>query len=171
MSILPVRLFGDPVLRKHAEPVEDIDATIAALVKNMYVTQARQKGIGLAAPQVGLSRRLFVVDTTELITAGSSSAYLNPELIGTYGEVVYEEGCLSFPGIHLDICRPRQIGLRFVDLEGKEHTLDADGILARIILHELDHLEGRLFIDMLPEEAQKQVVALLRERGVIATGP
>jgi len=171
MSVLPVRLYGDPVLRGPTEPVGNIDTTIATLVRNMHATQAQQGGIGLAAPQVGLSRRLFVVDISSVERGSSPAVYINPEIIGTYGEVVDEEGCLSFPGIHLDVRRARQVGLRYLDLDGRERTLDADGLLARVVLHEFDHLEGRLFVDTLTEEARADVLILLREQGIYSSGP
>lgn len=159
------------MLRQPADPLTNINATIRTLVKNMYATQARQNGIGLAAPQVGLSRRLFVVDTTEVVREGSAAVFINPEIIGTHGTIVCEEGCLSFPGIHLDIPRPRQVGVRYLDLEGEEHTLEAEGILARIILHEYDHLEGKLFVDTLTAEARERIAALLRNKGDLAAQP
>jgi len=171
MAILPVRIYGDPFLRKRADKLENIDAAIVSLVKNMYATQAKQKGIGLAAPQVGLSRRLFVVDTSEMIKGGSPAAFVNPEIIGTNGTAVYEEGCLSFPGIYFDVRRPLQVGIRYLDLEGNEHTLEADGVAARIILHEYDHLDGRLFIDLLTEESRRNIENLMRQKGIIPAKP
>ena len=167
MAILPVRIYGDPILREHAEPVDNIDGTIDALVKNMFATAVKQKGLGLAGPQVGLSRRLFIVDTTEVVKNGSPAAFINPEIIGAHGEAIYEEGCLSFPGIFFDVHRARQVGLRYLDLEGKENIIEADGVLARVILHEFDHLDGHLFIDSLSENGREKIERVLRERGII----
>jgi len=171
MAILPVRIYGDPLLRKRAERLENIDAATDSLVENMYATLAKQNGIGLAAPQVGLSRRLFVADTSPVIERGSRAVFINPEIIGTDGDAVYEEGCLSFPGIYFDLHRPRRVGIRYLDLQGNEHNLEANGVLARIILHEFDHLEGRLFIDLLTEEAREKIKKLMRQRNIIPAKP
>jgi len=171
MAVLPVRIYGDPVLRLPTAPLESIDGTIDTLVRNMYATQVKQKGIGLSGPQIGLSRRLFTVDTTELVKDGRPQAFINPEITGTDGEAVYEEGCLSFPGVYFDVRRPRKVGLRYIDLEGNEQAIEADGVLARIILHEFDHLEGRLFIDTLSEEGLIRIEGIMRQRGIIPAQP
>jgi len=171
MAVLPVRIYGDPVLREPTAPLESIDGTIDTLVRNMYATQIKLKGIGLSGPQVGLSRRLFTVDTTELVKDGGPQSFINPEIIGTDGEAVYEEGCLSFPGVYFDVRRPRKVGLRYLDLEGNEQAIEADGVLARIILHEFDHLEGRLFIDTLSEEGRIRIEEVMRQRGIIPAQP
>ena len=171
MAILPVRIYGDPLLRKRAERLENIDAAIDSLAKNMYATLAKQNAIGLAAPQVGLSRRLFAADTSPVIEGGSRAVFINPEIISTDGEAIYEEGCLSFPGIYFDLHRPRRVGIKYLDLDGSEHNLEANGVLARIILHEFDHLEGRLFVDLLTEEAREKIKKLMRQRNIIPAKP
>jgi len=168
MAVLPVRIYGDAVLRQIARPVAEIDAAIHTLVKNMFATLREQKGIGLAAPQVGLSTRLFVMDPTDVASVGQPTVLINPEIIGSHGETIYQEGCLSFPGIYFDVCRPRHVGVRYFDLDGKECTIEDDGILARIILHEHDHLEGRLFVDTLNGQGRRTVEAALREKGIIS---
>jgi peptide deformylase len=167
MAILPVRIYGDPVLRQHAERLTDIDGSVSTLVKNMLATMKKQKGIGLAAPQVGLNKRLFVIDASEVTEEEYPPALINPEIIGTHGEAIYEEGCLSFPGVYFDVRRPRQVAVRYRDLDSKEHTIEDNGILARIILHEYDHLEGRLFIDLLTEQERRNVESLMRQKGII----
>jgi peptide deformylase len=167
MAVLPVRIYGEPVLRQPTAPLDSIDGAIHTLVQNMYATQVKQKGIGLSGPQVGLSRRLFTVDTTEFIKDGGPAVFINPEILGTDGEAVYEEGCLSFPGIYFDVRRPRTVGLRYLDLAGNEQVVEADGVLARIILHEFDHLEGRLFIDTLNEEGRIRIEGIMQQRGII----
>ena len=171
MAVLPVRIYGDSALRQTAKPLADIDGATSTLVKNMLATLKKQKGLGLAAPQVGLSVRLFVMDVSELTDIGEPTALINPEIIGTHGEAIYQEGCLSFPGVYFDVRRPRQVGARYRDLDGKEHTIEDNGILARIILHEYDHLEGRLFIDLLTEQERRNVESLMRQKGIIPAKP
>lgn len=171
MAVLPVRIYGDSALRQTVKPLADIDGATSTLVKNMLATLKKQKGIGLAAPQVGLSVRLFVMDASELTDIGEPTALINPEIIGTHGEAIYQEGCLSFPGVYFDVQRPRQAGVRYRDLDGKEHTIEDNGILARIILHEYDHLEGRLFIDLLTEQERRNIESLMRQKGIIPAEP
>ncbi len=166
MAILPVRIYGDAVLREITTPVQNIDETINALATNMFATQAAQRGIGLAAPQVGLRLRMFTADTTELVKDGGKYVFINPEIIDTAGSAVYEEGCLSFPGVYFDVRRPKKAGIRYYDLNGSEHELETDGVLARIILHEYDHLDGRLYIDTLDDAGKEKVEESLRERGL-----
>lgn len=167
MAVLPVRIYGDPALRQKARPLVDIDSATHALVKNMLATLKKKKGIGLAAPQVGLNMRLFVVDAAEVADCGPPIALINPEIIGTYGEAIYQEGCLSFPEVYFDVQRPRHAGIRYLDLDGNTQTLEDNGVLARIILHEYDHLEGRLFIDFLTEQERQTVESQLRQKGII----
>lgn len=165
--IFPIVAYGDPVLRKVArniEPNENID--LPKLVENMYETMYDSSGIGLAAPQVGLSLRLFVVDGTPLTEAhdddeedreidpsleGFKKAFVNPQIIGQAGEKwAFEEGCLSIPGIRADVYRPETLTIKYHDLDWNEHTETYEGMAARIIQHEYDHLEGKLFTDYLP---------------------
>lgn len=167
MAILPVRIYGDPVLREPCVKVETIDGDILVLVKNMHATVQKHKGLGLSAPQVGLHKRLFVVDTTEFEQNGISAALINPEITGTFGEAIYEEGCLSFPGIYIDVRRPRNVGVRFTDDQGREQNREVDGVLARVVLHEFDHLDGKLFIDLLTEDDRQKIETLMQRKGII----
>ncbi|HYV97530.1 MAG TPA: peptide deformylase [Gemmatimonadaceae bacterium] len=145
MSLLPVRVLGDPILRRIADPVRGIDDDLRRLVDNMFETMYAAKGIGLAAPQVGVNARLFVTDV-----AGARYALINPELVTAEGPLeLGEEGCLSIPEIFGDIRRPAQVRMSGTTLGGDLITVDATELLGRCMLHELDHLNGRLFIDHL----------------------
>ena len=147
MAERPIVLFGDPVLREKAQPVEEVDRGIKDLVAEMIATLKKAKGLGLAAPQVGESKRIFLIDISAIELTESMRVFINPKILETSGEVLMEEGCLSFPGIYQKIVRPEVVRIEATDLEGKKFTMRADGMLARAILHEYDHLEGKLFID------------------------
>lgn len=149
MAARPIVIYGDPVLREKAEPVIEIDRDTKNLVRDMITTLQEANGLGLAAPQVGASRRIFIADLSALDLAESLRVFINPEILETSGEVVLEEGCLSFPGIYQKISRPEHVKVRATDLEGNLFELEVSGMLARVILHEFDHLEGKLFIDYL----------------------
>jgi len=149
-KILPIRVFGDPVLRKKTEPVTDIDAKIDKLAKGMIASLDRARGLGLAAPQVGFLKSLCIINLPLLDERIKKPLVLiNPEIKSREGEVCYEEGCLSFPGIYVELTRPKKIVLTGIDLNGKEVEYEASDILARVFLHETDHLNGVLFIDHL----------------------
>ncbi len=149
MAVKPIVIYGDPVLREKAEPVNEINREIKDLVADMIATIQDANGLGLAAPQVGVSKRLFIVDLSAIDLAESLRVFINPEILESTGEVVLEEGCLSFPGIYQKITRPEIIKVRATDLEGNLFEMEASGMMARAILHEFDHLEGKLFIDYL----------------------
>ncbi len=144
----PIVIYGEPVLREKTKPVEQIDQGVKELVADMMATLRQAKGLGLAAPQVGSTTRLFILDLSGLDLTESIRVFINPEIVETSEEdVVMEEGCLSFPGIYQKISRPKRVKVKALDLDGKEFTLEADEMLARAIQHEYDHLEGVLFID------------------------
>ena len=147
MAVIPIRIYGDPVLRQQANPVEDINGTLAALAHNMAETMFEDRGIGLAAPQIGQPMRLIVVDFSLGQDRQHVVAMINPQIIGEEGEEVHEEGCLSIPGIYGDVTRAAQIGVRFLDINGSPHELECKGLGARVVLHETDHLNGVLFVD------------------------
>lgn len=160
--IFPIVAYGDPVLRKVARPIEKDEINLPELVENMYQTMYDSSGIGLAAPQVGKSIRLFVVDGTPLnededeedkdpSLEGFKKVFINPQILEEEGdEWAFEEGCLSIPGIRADVYRPEKIKIKYRDLDWKEHVEEYDNMAARIIQHEYDHLEGKLFTDYLP---------------------
>jgi peptide deformylase len=151
--ILPIYAYGQPVLRKKATEVPPNDPDLLQLIADMFETMYAAKGVGLAAPQVGKGIRLFVIDTTQLDKAGEvpkgiKSAFINARLLDENGDPwLYEEGCLSIPDIHVEIERLPTLRLRYWDEKGKEHTTTFEGVNARVIQHEYDHIEGVLFID------------------------
>lgn len=136
--------YGDPVLEEKAQPVAEFDEKLKSLVADMFEAMRRDRGIGLAAPQVGVSSRVFVTD----VEGDGQRVFVNPEIIMTSPEVSeYEEGCLSFPGLYFTVKRPATVKVQAFTEKGKPFTVDAEGLLARVVLHEFDHLEGKLFID------------------------
>ena len=151
--ILPIYLYGQPVLRRPTEDLEDGELNVKELVANMYETLTAAEGCGLAAPQVGLSKRLFVVDGNELAEdypecVGFKQAFINPEIIEESEETsVYSEGCLSLPGISENVVRPKTITIRYLDEDFNEHEDTFTDFKARIVLHEYDHLEAHVFTD------------------------
>ena len=161
-----VRVFGDPVLRKVAAEIDDVDGKLVKLVDDMLETMYAEPGIGLAAPQVGVGRRLFVYDIGE-----GPEAIVNPVIAESRGEWVYEEGCLSVPGLYWEIVRPKEIHLTGYDLDGNEVSVEADELLARLFQHELDHLDGVMLIDHLDDATRKAAMRLLREKFVDAAPP
>lgn len=146
-DLVKVRLYPDPVLRERAGPVTQFDPTISSLIERMAQTMYDSKGVGLAAPQIGVSLRVVVADVGEGLTA-----VVNPEIVEDNGEESMEEGCLSVPGAQVEIPRTRSIVVKGLDGEGRELTLRAENLLARVIQHEVDHLNGVLIIDSIPGE-------------------
>lgn len=149
MPIRKIVTYGHPVLEKQAEPVSQIDGEIVDLARDMVLTMHAAPGIGLAAPQVSVSRRVITVDLSVGENPDDLIILVNPELLATEGEEVSEEGCLSVPGIHENVKRPVRVRIRGLDLTGKEKVMDATGQLARVFCHEIDHINGRLFIERL----------------------
>lgn len=145
MSVREVRTLGDPVLRTPGRPVETIDDEIRQLVDDMVETMHAYEGIGLAAPQVGVSLRVFVYDLRE--SDAESGALINPEIIAHSGRVKESEGCLSIPELTEVVERAADVVVRGMDREGEEVTIEASGLLSRCLQHEVDHLDGVLFID------------------------
>ncbi len=153
-----IRLFGDPVLRQQTSAVTDIDGRLARIVEDMVPVLHRAEGLGLAAPQVGVQKRFFVYDMGE-----GPRTLINPVIEESEGEWVYNEGCLSVPGMSFEIVRPRTIHLTGIDLEGNEVSIEADDLLARLFQHELDHLDGVLLLDHLDKATRKQALRTWRE--------
>ena len=145
MSPYRIRIVGDPVLRQKATEVADIDDALVRLTGDMAVTMYEAPGIGLAAPQIGVQKRFFVYDTE------------------SDGEWYYDEGCLSVPGLYFEICRPKQIHVTGIDLDGNEVSFEADELFSRLIQHELDHLDGVLLLDHLEADQRKQAKKAVRE--------
>ncbi len=150
MAVLPIITLPDPVLRKISDPVERVDDAVVKLMDDMLETMYAAPGVGLAAPQVGVLRRVVVIDTAEDDEQPNPIVMANPELIALGSETrVHEEGCLSIPDVRVEIERPSTVTVRYIDRHGKERELAADGLLATAIQHEIDHLDGQLIIDFL----------------------
>ena len=155
-----IRLFGDPVLKQKAAEITDVDGNLARLAEDMIVTLHEAAGLGLAAPQVGVQRRLFVY---HLQDEPDAKVIINPTISEARGEWTYEEGCLSVPGLSWEIVRPKEVHLTGYDLDGNEVSLEADEITARLFQHELDHLDGVLLLERLDPDTRKQALRTLRE--------
>ena len=160
MAPYAIRIVGDPVLRQKAAEVTDINGKIAKLVEDMIPTMYEAAGLGLAAPQIGVQKRLFVYD---LHDDEGPKVLINPTISEARGEWVYEEGCLSVPGLHWEIVRPKEVHLTGYDLDGNEVSFEADELLARLFQHELDHLDGKLLLDLLDDDQRKQAMRTMRE--------
>lgn len=162
MALRKIRIFGDPVLEKTSKPVKNVTPRIKILAGDMLETMYHDNGVGLAAPQVGILKRMFVVDVDRV----NSYVFINPEILETSGEQTGEEGCLSLPGKCGNVTRPNYVKVRATDLSGKVFEMEAEGLLARAILHENDHLDGVLYTSHLDgplydvndyvEEAEKE---------------
>jgi peptide deformylase len=162
MAVLRIRKLGDPVLREKARPVERFDASFRRLVDDMFETMYAAPGVGLAAPQVGVSLRLFVYDDGE----GNTGAVANPELSDLESEERRDEGCLSIPGPFYPTVRSLRATVRGLDVEGRPLELMGEGLVARIFQHETDHTDAVLYIDRLPPEGRREVMRMLREHEV-----
>ncbi|KAA6440218.1 peptide deformylase [Dyadobacter flavalbus] len=163
--IYPIVAYGDPILRKPTQFIEKDALDLKKLSEDMFETMHAANGVGLAAPQIGMNIRVFVVDGTpfsekddededdepDLSLTDFKKTFINPEVLEEYGEEwAFEEGCLSIPGIRGDVYRPESLKIRYRDTDWNEHTEEYSGMAARIIQHEYDHLLGKLFVDYLP---------------------
>jgi peptide deformylase len=149
MPVLKILTYGAPVLTRVAEPVKKIDQDIIDLAHSMVATMHAAPGIGLAAPQVNVSQRLITVDLSVGEKPEELIILINPVLLEKEGEAISEEGCLSVPEIQEKVKRPARVRVKGMDLQGEENIIDASGLLARVFCHEIDHINGRLFIDNL----------------------
>ena len=148
MTILPVIIAPDPRLKVTCPPIERVDDDVRRLMDDMLETMYRVPGIGLAAPQIGVHRRVIVVDATQKDEDPAPMKLANPELVWASDELgTYEEGCLSLPEYYADVTRPNRVRVRFLDYEGEIREIEAEGVLATCIQHEMDHLDGILFVD------------------------
>lgn len=160
MSILRVRIFGDPVLRQKAKEVTDFDGRLARLAGDMLDTMREAPGVGLAAPQVGVLKRLFTWELDE----EHGGAVVNPVLTDASEERTQDdEGCLSFPGLFYPVERPLRVEIAHQDLGGEHGTIQLEGFAARVWLHEMDHLDGILFVDHLAKHDRKEAMKRMRE--------
>ncbi|MFT7473696.1 MAG: peptide deformylase [Verrucomicrobiales bacterium] len=162
-----IRQYGDPVLKQVARDVTDIDGALVTLVEDMLETMYEEPGLGLAAPQIGVRKRLFVYD---LMAGEDPHALINPEIVETDGEWEYDEGCLSVPGLSWNITRPKVVHIRGVGLDGNEINIEADELEARLFQHELDHLNGILLVEHLDDEQKRDAKRILRQRADAGDG-
>lgn len=163
MSTQRIRQYGDPVLNTKATDVTDIDGKFAKLCDEMFVAMYDAPGIGLAAPQVGVQKRFFVYDIDE-----EPGVLINPTVTESDGEWVFEEGCLSVPGLSFEIVRPKQILVTGIDLDGNDVSIEADELFARLIQHEIDHLNGVLLLEHLDDDQRREALKELSKRKLAA---
>jgi peptide deformylase len=161
VALLTVRLYGDPILRQVAAPVREITPEIKRIIADMTETMWHQVGIGLAAPQVGLPHRILVMDDGK----GGAEALLNPVIETRTGTVREEEGCLSLPGIFAEVERAKSIKVSAMDIDGQPMSLEVNGLKSRVVQHELDHLDGILFIDRLPPVTRDRIKKKIQKEG------
>ena len=160
MPLLPITLFGDKILRKETSRVMEVDNKIIELIRNMFATMRNANGVGLAANQVGVDKQIFVVDISgiEGYEENKPLTIINPKIIErSQSTNKMEEGCLSIPDIRREIERPAEIVITYQDIDLKDHTMRVDDVLARVMQHEYDHLQGILFTDYFPEREKKDL--------------
>lgn len=160
MSIYPIRVFGDPGLRMETKPVESIDDKVRTLVQDMIETMYAAPGVGLAANQIGFARRVAVFDIQDEL---GPRVMINPQVVETAGDWEYEEGCLSVPEKYWEINRPAYARVTALDLDGAPVEYAGDGLLGRVLQHEVDHLDGHILLDRLPKRVRKKALKELRE--------
>ncbi len=161
MAPYQIRTFGDPVLKQVAKEITNVDGALVQLVEDMLDTMYEAPGLGLAAPQVGVQKRLFVYDYGE-----GPGVIVNPVIKETDGEWVYEEGCLSVPGLSWEIVRPDRVHIVGYDLDGNEVDLEVDELVGRLFQHEFDHLEGKLLLEYLDDDQRRDALKTLRDRAM-----
>jgi peptide deformylase len=167
MAVLPIRTFGDPGLRQRAREVDKITDVHRRLADDMLETMRAAPGVGLAAPQVGVLERIFVWEVED-----EHGAVVNPVILASSDEEsVYEEGCLSVPGLYRDVSRPARIEVEALDLDWNPLSLSLDGFMARVWQHEIDHLDGVLFIHRLSPEERREALSTLRSQALGITPP
>jgi peptide deformylase len=164
MSVLPILVYPHPKLRTVAEPVEEVDDDVKKIVDDMAETMYAAPGVGLAAPQVGISKRIFVVDTASEGEAPNLLVFINPRFVTKEGDIVWEEGCLSFPGIHEEVKRAEHVVVQALDRDGNPFEIDAEGLTAVALQHEYDHLDGVLIVDHVSYFKKRQIERDLKRR-------
>jgi peptide deformylase len=163
MATHPIRTFGDPVLRLETKPVTEIDDVVRTLVQDMIETMYEAPGVGLAANQIGVPRRIAVFDAQDEL---GPRVMINPEIVELSGEWMYEEGCLSVPGHWWEISRPGFARVKAMDLDGNDVEYAGDGLLGRVLQHEVDHLDQKLLIDRLDKPTRKRALRDLRDEAL-----
>ncbi len=169
MAVLPICKYGDSVLRDRAAEVTEITPELQVLINDMVDTMYAAPGVGLAANQVGVSKRLMLIDLSVGDDPSQLHVFINPEITETEGEIFEEEGCLSIPDFVEIVARPEWLRVKYLDREGKEQEMEAEGLMARAVCHEIDHLDGTLFIDYLrglkKERVLKRIQKVIRLGG------
>jgi peptide deformylase len=155
MAAHEIRVFGDPVLKTKAAEVANVDGALVRLANEMYEVMYAAPGLGLAAPQIGIQKQLFVYDLGE---GEGPKTVVNPTISDSRGEWVYDEGCLSIPGLYVEMVRPKEVHLTGFDLDGNEVSIEADELSARLFQHELDHLHGVLMFERMTPEQRKEAL-------------
>jgi peptide deformylase len=162
MALLPILHYPDPRLHKLAAPVAVVDDRIRQLIKDMAETMYAAPGIGRAATQVDVHERVLIIDISE--TRDQLHAFINPQILERFGEAETEEGCLSVPGIYDKVTRAERVKVEALNAQGEKFTLEAEGLLAVCIQHEIDHLEGKVFVEYLSRLKQQRIAAKLRKQ-------
>jgi peptide deformylase len=162
--IRPILRYGEDALHGRAVPVENVTAELQALVRDMYETMYAAPGIGLAAPQLGVPLRLFVIDLSVGRDAGGLITLINPEFLDREGMQLEEEGCLSLPGYNATVARPKRAAIKGLDLSGQERVYEGTDLLARAFQHEMDHLDGKVFVDRLRGIKRDLIVRRIRKQ-------
>jgi len=162
MAAMEVVHYGDPILRKKCSPVTDL-YKIEELISDMFDTMYEENGLGLAANQVGVDLNLFIIDISSVEDDEKAHVFINGEIIGSSGESWFEEGCLSIPDVRLNIKRPDTIQFKFQDVSRKEHLEEFDGLMARAIQHEVDHLNGVFIVDRVSQTTKMSVDKSLKD--------
>ena len=163
MAVLPIRKFGDDVLRVPTQPIADVDAVIRRFIDDMIETMYAAPGIGLAANQVGVSKRLMMIDLSVAKRPGELHVFINPEIIEAEGQQAEEEGCLSIPDFTEAVTRPLRVKVRYLDRDGKEREMWGEGLMARAMCHETDHLNGMLYVDHLRGLKKERIVKKIQK--------
>ena len=170
MAILPIIKLPDPILRQVSKPIETVDDGVCRLAADMLATMYKAPGVGLAGIQVAVPRRILVLDVSEKEDEPQPIVMINPEILSLGPELrMHEEGCLSIPETHVEIERPSTLRVRFLDAQGKQIELDAEGLLATAIQHEINHLDGRLIIDFLSKMRRDMVIRKFKKTAKIGS--
>jgi len=165
MTIKPLIILPDPLLRVKSQPLEQIDASALKLAQDMLDTMYHAPGIGLAAIQIGVAVRLLVLDVAPKDTPPNPQIFFNPEILWRSDERnIYEEGCLSIPDYYAEVERPKRLKVRYIDAQGHTQEIEADGLLATCLQHEIDHLDGILFIDHISRLKREMVIKKFKKR-------
>ncbi len=162
-STFEILIIGNPILRRRAKPVTEFGKDLHEFGLRMLETMLQYEGVGLAAPQVGVSSRVIVLGIPQEDESLDLRIMVNPEVVDAQGEITFEEGCLSIPGIREDVVRPEKVTVRYQETDGTPREIRADGLLARALQHEVDHLDGILFVDKIPPARRLMLQGRLRK--------